>query len=120
MEQFAVWLPEYRERFESAAEKWTLGATIELKAIRRQRSLSQNARYWALVGELADYVGCSKDEMHTQILCEYHGHELKEVFGQIIKVPKGRSHNLTTTDFSDLMDIADRWAAMAGVVPHYQ
>ena len=87
------------------------GIQIEVSPIRHTRSTDQNSRYWVIVTALADHVGYTKAEMHEEVLSDMHGYELVEFRGSIKKKPKGRSHNLTTNDFSDLMAIAERWCA---------
>jgi len=89
-------------------DKW-LG--LELKPIKRKRSVEANARYWVIVTALGDEVGMSKAEMHNEVLSEFHGYELVEFRGSIVKKPKGRSHNLPSETFTGLMFIAEKWAA---------
>ena len=93
-------------------EQFPLGMTIEPN--KRRRSNEANALYWVIVSALAQEVGMSKDEMHNEILADFHGYDLVEFRGTVIKKPKGRSHNLPSETFSQLMLIAERWAAEVG------
>ena len=111
----SLYFPTRKNEFEHCASK--LGCRVSLDPIRTKRSTEQNARYWKIVGALGEFSGMDKEEMHREILCEYHGYEMVEnkITGYAIKKPLGRSHNLKKDDFSDLMFIAERWAAEAGV-----
>lgn len=115
LEQFARWIPGSRERFEKMADAARLGLSVEIKPIRARRSLEQNAMYWSLVTALADEIGMTKGQMHDEALCELHGYDLVEFRGEARKVPRGRSKNLTTADFSALLEIVMQWCAEQGV-----
>ena len=91
------------------------GVEITLEPVKRKRSTDQNARYWAIVTKLAEAYGDTKNGMHEELLCEYHGYDLREIRGHVKKIPRGRSKNLNTMDFAALSDIAERWCAEAGV-----
>ena len=43
----------------------------QLKELRQKRSLDANAYAWALMGQIADAVGTSKDEVYLQMLERY-------------------------------------------------
>lgn len=115
LQQFAKWLPAYGEKFERLEKSAYMGVSVEIKAIRPRRSTPQNDMYWALVTALASEVGMTKGQMHEEVLCEKHGYDLVEFRGEVRKVPKGRSHNLTTVDFSELLEIVQQWCAEQGV-----
>lgn len=92
------------------------GYTLQLQEYKPGRTLSQNARYWAIVGAIAEYSGDSKEGVHNDILCEFHGSQwINDKFGQPKRVPLGRSKDQDRNHFSDLMLIAEKWAAEAGV-----
>ncbi len=93
-----------------------LGVQIELKPIKRRRSLDQNARYWAIVSALADYSGYTKSEMHDEVLCEHFGYDVVNFRGRERKRPRDGSSRLNTEDFNDLMVVVERWAAEANVI----
>ena len=115
LEQFAEWLPDYAERFLRMAERCRLGLVITFSLIKPRRSLDQNAMYWSLVAALAQEIGMTKGQMHEEALCHLHGYDLIEFLGEVRKVPKGRSKDLTTTDFSDLLAIVQQWCGEMGV-----
>lgn len=114
--QFTRWLPAREDRLEKMLQAATHGLTVEIRPVRLRRSLDQNARYWKIVTAIADEIGDTKNGVHEDILCEFHGADLIQhpITGETKRVPKGRSHNLRTPDFSDLMEIAERWAALCG------
>ena len=117
LDQFAKWLPNRADQIRKLAEKAEKhGLELSLDAINPKRSTDQNARYWLIVTALANYVGMSKAEMHQECLSEMHGFDLVEFRGSIRKRPRGRSHNLGRTEFSQLMAIAEQWAAEMGVM----
>lgn len=110
--------PECREALEQEYRKAKHGFRIEVKAIQLKRSQDANARYWTIVGALADYAGDTKEGMHEEVLCAYHGADVvvNRVTGMARREPRGRSHDMTTEDFSALMAIAEQWAAENGIV----
>ena len=88
-----------------------LGIDVTIEPVKPKRSLDQNARYWKIVGALADYAGLTKEEMHDEVLCQHYGYDLVEFRGSAHKRPRGRSSGMRTQPFSDLMAIAERWAS---------
>jgi hypothetical protein len=117
LDQFARWLPARADQFRRMADKAAKhGIAIDIEPVSPRRSTDANARYWVIITALAQYVGMSKGEMHTECLSEYHGFDLVEFRGSIHKRPRGRSHNLSRDDFGALMEIAERWAAEMGVM----
>ena len=88
-----------------------LGIDVTIEPVKPKRSLDQNARYWKIVGALADYAGMTKGELHEEVLSEFGGYDLVEFRGSVRKRPKMRSSQLRKLPFSELMAIAERWAA---------
>jgi hypothetical protein len=89
---------------------------LELKPIKRKRSVEANARYWACVTALAQFSGDTKQGVHEDALREFHGAEaITGANGQTKIIPKGRSHNLTSEDFVGLSMVVEKWAAEMGV-----
>lgn len=115
LEALCRWMPSLSPAFRKMAGECPLGLELEVNPVKPKRTGDQNARYWAIVGALGDYVGMSKAEMHNEVLGEYHGFDLVEFRGSTHKRPRGRSHNLSRQTFSDLMAIAERWAGEMGV-----
>lgn len=44
---------------------------LEIKKIRKKRSLDANSYYWALLGKLASVLRTSQDELHEHLLQDY-------------------------------------------------
>jgi hypothetical protein len=91
------------------------GITVTVEKYKKVRSLPANARYWSIVGALADHVGYTKEELHEALLCEYAGYDVVEFRDYEVKRPRQRSSKLSGNDFSNLMAIAERWCVSAGV-----
>ena len=102
-------------RFDFPADHLGLGGTLAFKPVKPKRSLEQNARYWKIVSALADFIGLTRDEMHDEVLAARYGYELVEFRGTIKKRPLQRSSKQNKQEFSDLMAIAEMWAAEQGV-----
>ena len=45
--------------------------SVEIKETRERRSLEQNAKAWALMGEMAHILGASKDDIYLEMLRRY-------------------------------------------------
>lgn len=64
--------------------------TIEIKPYREKRSLNANAYAWKLIGEIADIVRASKEEVYLEMLKRYGQSEIFSVlshipFGEYVK-----------------------------------
>lgn len=57
--------------------------SIEVKPYRPNRSLNANAYAWKLIGEIADIVRSSKDEVYRDVLRKYGQSELVSVLAHI-------------------------------------
>lgn len=86
-----------------------LMVTVEKK--RNNRSLEQNRWMWACTTIMANELGYTKDEMHGILNYKFLTVEkVDENTGEVFKYVKS-SANLTTTEFSELMESMIRWAA---------
>lgn len=56
----------------------------EVKRHRRKRTLSQNAYYWQLVGQIADALRHPKEQIHNELLRSYG--QIQGIDGRIITV----------------------------------
>ena len=45
--------------------------SVDIKQAREKRSLEQNAKAWALIGEIAEVLGTSKDNIYLEMLKRY-------------------------------------------------
>ncbi len=112
-EVIAALLP-YARHIEPMLQLGSITVTVE--KYRKKRTNEQNRRYWKILSALGNHVGLSAEEMHEECLCAHFGYELVEWRGSPHKKPLKRSSDLVTTDFSDLMDVAERWAVEEGVM----
>ncbi len=94
-------------------ERW-LG--IRWAPIKRRRSTEQNALYWVHVNALAQFSGDTAAGIHEALLCELHGYDTVELpNGMVRMVPRGRSHDQDTDNFSRLIEIVQKWCIDMGV-----
>jgi len=83
---------------------------IEVGEYRRSRSAEQNARYWAIIGAIADHTGHSKDEIHEYCKQRFLPPRVIEIDGQQVMVPTSTT-TLSTAEFAAYMDQVEAWAA---------
>lgn len=57
----------------------------EIKKHRKGRTLSQNAYYWQLCGQIADALRLPKEQVHNEMLRSYG--QVDRIAGQLITVP---------------------------------
>lgn len=83
---------------------------VKVKAHKAQRSLDQNAYWWAVpVAILAEHCGYEPEQMHYALLGEWRGY-VDGPRGE--KVPRCcASSKLTTAEFTELIEWVQRWAA---------
>lgn len=77
---------------------------------KRQRSLDQNAYWWAVpIAILAEHCGYEPEQMHYALLGEWRGY-IDGLHGQ--PIPRcASSSKLTTAEFTELIEWVQRWAA---------
>jgi len=81
---------------------------------KKLRTLSQNAAYWRVVGQICDATGHSKNVVHTLLKKEALGMEVAEVNGKVVEAVKS-STKVDRGDFSELIDHANLLAAELGI-----
>lgn len=85
---------------------------VLVRPFRKTRSSLQNRALWGIAYKLlADHTGHEPKELHEYFLGEFLGWEIKDIFGQKKRVPKGRSHDMNTQEFSDYYAFIQRRAA---------
>jgi hypothetical protein len=90
---------------------------------RNKRSIPQNARLWAMLGEISRQVEwhgakLSPDDWKIMFL-QALGHEMRiapNIAGDGIVSLGGRSSKLSKQEFSDLMELMSAFAAERGVI----
>jgi hypothetical protein len=85
---------------------------VLVRPFRKTRSNLQNRALWGIAYKLlSEHTGHEPDELHEYFLGEFGGWDVKNFFGQKKRVPKIRSHNMKTLEFSDFYAFIQRRAA---------
>jgi hypothetical protein len=85
---------------------------VLVRPFRKTRSSLQNRALWGIAYKLlSEHTGHEPEELHEYFLGEFHGWEVVDFFGQKKRRPKGRSHDMKTTEFSDFYAFIQRRAA---------
>lgn len=87
---------------------------VEIRNVRKTRTLDQSALYWEWVSILADEFGNDKEEMHNALKIKILGPDLVNISGEIVYVPP-KSRDKNTKDFSDYMDKVMAFALEYGI-----
>ena len=87
--------------------------TLEIKPFRPNRSLPQNARFHAMVNELASEIGYTPSELKDWLKIEYGPHKEFNFGDHISFIPKSTTE-YTRTEMSDLMIHVEQIGAMLG------
>lgn len=70
-----------------------------------KRTLEQNARLWLLHTKAAEYVGCSAEDMHEDMLCKVYGYtEVRMPSGDQKRIPLKRSSARNRKEFAAFME----------------
>jgi hypothetical protein len=70
-----------------------------------RRTLEQNARLWALHTAAGNFVGCTAEEMHEDMLRMVYGYkEVKMPSGHVERVPLKRSSQRNKKEFAEFME----------------
>lgn len=77
---------------------------VDVDLFRAKRKISQNRRLWLLHTAAADHVGCTPEDMHEDMLCEFYGYtEVRMPSGDIKRKPLERSSDKNTKKFAEFM-----------------
>ena len=100
---------------------WSRNYVLSLREAKGSRSLHQNRRYWAMLGEIAEFMASKMDgeyhrpeAWHELLKARYLGHETIEYNGETAIYPRS-SAKLSTADFGDFMTKVEAWAVLEGV-----
>lgn len=119
---FVIRSREDLQKFWRYSQQWTLDKPVQLvvSLYKKRRSTSQNAKMWAMLGEISEQV-------------EWHGHRLtpenyKDLFTACLKRQKSvpgidggfvvlgtSTRDMTTMEMSDLIELMYSFAAEHGV-----
>ena len=84
---------------------------IEFGPIREQRSLSQNARLWALHQLASKETGYDPSELHELMLCRFFGTKEIEIGGMKRNVPLKRSSTREKGEFREFLENVENFYA---------
>lgn len=85
--------------------------TVSVDRFHQKRSNQQNKYWWAVpVALISDKTGFTPEQTHEAIVMELHYEIFNGKDGQALKVPLP-TRNLTTSEFMELIDKVQRWAA---------
>ena len=90
-----------------------LGVSVEVKAIKAERTREQERYYRLWCGEFAKFLGVSPDDMHTTILIECFGSKALGVNNHVYHIPRKRSGDTTIETYSGLIETLIRCGAFA-------
>lgn len=91
----------------SFLKKLDLGTTMEVivRPFVEKRTLEQNARLWLLHTKAGEFVGCSAEDMHEEMLCKIYGYsEVKMPSGYMKRIPLKRSSARNRKEFAQFME----------------
>lgn len=112
---FQVETDQQRDRLCAFLGRQAVPFLAAIGPLKKQRSTSQNARWWLLLGKAAEVSGHSPEELHEICLCRHFGYVEKEVTdlltGEVTmkRVPNKRSSARDTKEFRDFMDSGEAW-----------
>jgi hypothetical protein len=79
---------------------------LDINTIKSIRSLEQNNYYWFYLGVVSDDTGYTPEEVHEWAKGKFITKEIKEVFGDLVRI-KGTTTNQSRGEFAEyLMKIA--------------
>lgn len=102
-----------RTRFSQWLAAQPLPLQVDVGAVRRRRTNSQNARLWALHQMAARASGYTPEELHEECLCQHYGYSEQERVNPITgvaerkRVPLKRSRARDTVEFRAFLDFVE-------------
>lgn len=100
-----------RARLQQFIASRELPCQVTVGPVREQRSLSQNARLWALHTLAAGVTGHTPDEMHELMLRKFFGVKEIEVKGTTMTVPLKRSSTREKGEFREFLENVENFYA---------
>lgn len=87
---------------------------VVIRPHKSQRSLSENAKYWALLSEIGDALGYHRDEMHDVFRELFLPAKWVKVNNEEYRV-LASSAKLDVGAFAEYLDRIEQWAAENGI-----
>ncbi len=100
-----------RQRLKQFIDRRELPFQVEIGPLKEPRSISQNARLWALHTIAAAVTGYTPDEMHELMLCKFFGTKEIECGGVRRTVPLKRSSTREKKEFREFLDAVETFYA---------
>ena len=91
---------------------------VEIKEIKRKRSLNQNALWWKWIGIIAKEIGYESEHLANEIKLRTFDPVQAFYNGKIYLIPKSSS-KLSTKDFGKLMDATELMARHLNITLPY-
>lgn len=85
---------------------------IEVKPFSFNRSTQQNKKYWALIKELANYLGYSEHEMHELMKYKFLSYKQEMLGDEMVVIPS--TSKLTIKEFVDYLANVESFAVSFG------
>lgn len=94
-----------RDNLLAFIKKLPFDMEIIVKPWVEQRTLVQNNRLWALHTLAGNFVGCSAEDMHEDMLCKFYGYnEVRMPSGDVKRIPLKRSSQRNKKEFAKFME----------------
>lgn len=94
-----------RENLLSFIRKLPLDMEVIVRPWVETRTAQQNSRLWALHTLAGNFVGCSAEDMHEDMLCKFYGYnEVRMPSGDLKRIPLKRSSQRNKKEFGEFME----------------
>lgn len=88
---------------------------VTISEHRARRTLSENAKLWALYREIGDHLGYTADEMHDVFRRMYLPVTLIDMHDKTVYAALTSTATLNVRDMAEYLDRIEQWAAENGV-----
>jgi len=85
---------------------------IEVKPFSFNRSVQQNKKYWALIGELGSFLGYDEQEMHELMKYKFLSYKQEMLGDEMVVVPS--TSKLTVKEFVEYLNKVENFAISLG------
>lgn len=84
---------------------------VDVGPVRKQRTLPQNSRLWALHALASKETGYSPEELHELMLCRHFGTREIDISGHRMTVPLKRSSTRDKQEFREFLEAVESFYA---------
>lgn len=103
-----IW-ERFKARIRAYSDKGGLFEVV-LRPFQSTRTIAQNARYWAMLAEIADFSGHDVEALHEWCKCRWLGYVEVDIKGKSYAVPRSTT-SLGVQEFAEYMTRVEVWAA---------